>query len=92
MTVNEAKELYKNEYVEVEIYEPLSTGQHCPSRFHTDNCRAVDDYDEDAEAGLVELMGEDDYNHTLLANGDICADFDDWYGDKEAKVLCVMLK
>lgn len=44
------------------------------------------------EVGLYELMNEEEYNNTLMANGDIYADFEDWYGDKDAKVLCIMIK
>ena len=44
------------------------------------------------EVGLYELMNQDDYNDTLMANCDIYADFDDLYGDKNAKILCIMIK
>ena len=49
-------------------------------------------YDDDMEVGLYELMDEEEYNNTIMANCDIYADFEDWYGDKDAKVLCVMIK
>lgn len=50
------------------------------------------DYTEDMEVGLHELMDEEDYNQSLLAGCDITADFEDWYGDRNAKILCIMIK
>jgi hypothetical protein len=34
------------------------------------------DYTEDMEVGLYQLMSEEDYNHKLLSNTDLYADFD----------------
>lgn len=98
MTVAEVKELYKGEYVDLEVYKPLSRGYYYPNCFHGDNCVSLGDdsphgnYTEDMEAGLYELMDQEDYNNTLMANCDLYADFKDWYGDKNAKVLCIMIK
>lgn len=36
-------------------------------------------------------MDEEEYDETILANSGIKADFDDWYDDKEAKVLVIVL-
>jgi hypothetical protein len=36
-------------------------------------------------------MSEEEYDHSILANTSDKADFIDWYGDKDAKVLCIML-
>lgn len=92
MTVKEIKEIYDGNYVDLEVYKPMSTGKHYPHCFHTDNCKSVLEYNDNDDVGLWELMDEYDYEHSILANGDISADFEDWYGNKEAKVLCVMLK
>lgn len=98
MTVAEVKELYKGEYVDLEVYKPLSKGCYYPNHFHGDNCVGLGDgspegdYTEDMEVGLYELMDQDEYNNTLMANCDIYADFDDWYDNKNAKVLCIMIK
>ena len=98
MTIAEVKELYKGEYTEVEVYEPINRGKHNPNRIHTDNCYDLGDcsphgnYAEDMAVGLYQLMSEEDYNHTLLSNADLYADFEGWYGDKNAKVLCIMIK
>lgn len=91
MTIKEVKELYKGEYEDIEVYRPNSSGKHYPCCFHTDNCTWADDYNDNSEVGLWELMDENDYTSTLYANTIETADFDEYYGDKEAKVLCIML-
>lgn len=76
MTVGEVKELYKGEYVDLEVYKPLSRGHYYPNCFHGDNCVSLGDdsphgnYTEDMEAGLYELMDEEEYNNTIMANVD----------------------
>ena len=54
--------------------------------------RQCGNYTEDMEVGLHELIDEEDYNQSLLAGCDITADFEDWYGDRNAKILCIMIK
>lgn len=78
----EIKDMFDGDYVEVEVYKPLSTGRYYPNG----------DYTEDMEVGLHELVDEEDYNQSLLAGCDITADFEDWYGDRNAKILCIMIK
>ena len=98
MTIAEVKELYRGKYVNLEVYRSLSSGHCYPNHFHTDNCVELGDsspngeYTEDMEAVLYELMNQDEYNNTLMANCNIYADFNDWYGNKNAKVLCIMIK
>jgi hypothetical protein len=48
-------------------------------------CDGIDDFD-------FEVMDEDDYNTSVLANTGILADFKDTYGNKDAKVLVIVLK
>lgn len=48
-------------------------------------CDGIDDFD-------FEVMDEDDYNTSVLANTGILADFKDFYGNKDAKVLVIVLK
>ena len=61
---------------------------------HTDNTGCMDmkvtDLPEEFK-GDVQLMDEQEYDDTILANSSMCADFEDWYGDKDAKVLVVVL-
>lgn len=67
--------------------------------FHTDNIVPLDDelnfkelYCTDINEIDFEVMDEDDYNNTVLANACESADFEELYGDKNAKVLVVVLK
>lgn len=92
MTIKEVKEMYKGQYYEIEVYEPNSRGNHYPNHFHTDNCKFTEEFTDESEVGLYELMDEEDYNHSIMANTSDYADFEEWYGNKEAKVLCIMLK
>lgn len=89
--LKEVEELYSGQYIDLEVYRPASIGKYYPKVFHTDNARPyMDEPEEDLEIGLYELMDEETYNQTLLANTFEYADFEDWYGDKSAKVLVVM--
>lgn len=98
MTIKEVIEKNKGKYTELEVYKSLEKGKNYPSNFHTDNCRSLGEdsphgnYDDDMKVGLYELMDEEEYNNTIMANCDIYADFEDWYGNKNAKVLCIMIK
>lgn len=92
MTIKELKEIFKNRYVDMEVYEANSKGKYYPRTFHTDNCRWIDDYTEESEVGLYELMDEEDYNNSLLANSSFSFSFEDYYGNKDVKILCIMLK
>ena len=61
---------------------------------HTDNTACMDmkvDDLPDEFKGEVQLMDEEEYDHTLLANSSMSADFEEWYGNKDAKVLVVAL-
>ena len=84
MTVGEVKEMYSGRYVDCEIWEDGGNGT-----FHTDNIRSRDDGDDVVD---WELMDEDDYEHSVLANSCTVADFESWYGDSGAKVLCILVE
>ena len=43
------------------------------------------------EVSFYQFFNEDDYNNEILANCDITVDFNDCYGNKNAKVLCIMV-
>lgn len=93
MTIKDVKEMYEGMYAELEVYETWSVGKHYPNHFHTDNCfYVIEGYNDDSEVGLYELMDEEEYNNSILANTEMFADFEDWYGNKDARILCVMLK
>lgn len=86
MTVKEIMSIYSGEYDDIEFYEMVNQSH----RIHTDSIRAIECQDENKEVRHYELMDEDDYNHSVLANSSIYADFEAWYGNKDAKILIVV--
>lgn len=98
MTIKEVKEMYKEKFdngevYDIEVYEPRGWGRHYPDHFHTDNCDFVDEseWNDDTFVELYELMNEEDYRYSIDANSCISTNFEEWYDDKNAKVLVMML-
>ena len=91
-TRQEVQELAK-QAAEVQIFRFTQLDRYI-RKIHTDNTACmdmnVDDLPEEFK-GDVQLMDEEEYDNTLLANSCTSADFEDWYGDKDAKVLVVVL-
>lgn len=91
-TRNEIKQMAA-QAAEVEIYHFTQLDRYIRS-IHTDNTACLDitvDNLPEEFKGDVQLMDEEEYENTLLANSSMSADFEDWYGDKDAKVLVVVL-
>ena len=94
MKVYELLDLYKGEYVDLEIYELFSKNK----GFHTDNleCCLSSCYSIELLKNLEVLgywlMNEGDYNSEIMANTCENADFLEWYEDKNAKVLVLAVK
>lgn len=88
MTVREVKEMFKGDYVDVEVYEDKF--QHRVG-FHTDFIKDVEDYSDDDEVLEYQLMDEDEYSQSILANTGEQADFSDWYDDKDVEVLILKI-
>lgn len=64
-------------------------------RFYSDSILPVDTTVENVKDFKILnycVMSEKDYNETILANCHIKADFAVLYGDKDAKVLVILLK
>lgn len=63
--------------------------------FHTDSIHFVDSNEEKqffgAEAKDFAIMDEDEFNRTVFANVSSEADFDEFYDDKNAKVLVILV-
>ena len=89
-TIRDAKEEARNA-VEVEVYRWYNGKRHI---VHTDSIVSIDemleDFDDDTPCDCY-LMDENEYEHAILANSSIRADFADWYGDPNAKILIVIL-
>ena len=79
-TVKSVKEMYDGKYDEVEAY----VGDH----FHTDFCERTDDFSDNSVVTKYELMDEDSYNSSILANCGVR--FDDIHYRKD-KILCLLI-
>ena len=49
------------------------------------------EYDDYSEVSFYKLMNETEFNNSFFTDTDYKADFEELYGDKDAKVLCIML-
>ena len=90
MTIKELKELLEEqgrEYVNMEVYSYLFSNH----SIHTDSIKSVEEYSDDDEVIDYELMNEEDYQRTILANSCDIADFAEWYDDANAIVLIVII-
>lgn len=88
MTVKEIKERYDGQYVEVEYYVFNGSDHRIKDYTVSSDIDMVITGETKAEA--YELMDESEYNRSLC--GSIQANFGDWYGDKDAKVLVIVVK
>lgn len=87
-TIKEVIEERGNEVADIEIYK--FTGYR--HDIHNDFIKSVDvSHNSETEIYDYEIMDEEDYERTICANSDVFADFEEWYGDKNAKVLVIML-
>jgi hypothetical protein len=94
MTIKDVILQNKDGIADFEIYESVGRGEHFPNHFHTDSCKPADfpDLDQERDRILYAVMDEEEYNDTLLANTCIEADFAEWYNNKDAKVLVIMVE
>jgi hypothetical protein len=80
-----------NECIDVEFYK-FNNANH---KIHTDNITDIDmtwdELPEDIECEWIQA-DEEHYNRTILANTSISANFADWYGDNNAKVMLIVLE
>ena len=89
MTVKEVKEMYKGQYEEIEVYSTWNVGKHYPDHFHTDNCKFTEEFTDESKVGLYELMDEEDYNNSILANCSV--EFEEIY-EKNDKILVIVIE
>ncbi len=78
-----------NNYDDVEFYEYNNNNVH---GVHTDSITSLDV--DKLPAGMpcdIYEMDEDEYNKTILANSSTNANFDEYYGNKDAKVLVILI-
>lgn len=93
MNIKNLKELLKNQgkkYEEIETYVYRFNEK---KEIHTDYIKGVElEDDDEAEVIDYELMNEEEYNKSVLANSSLTADFEDWFGNKNAKILVVIVE
>ena len=91
-TVKELLDKYNGQYKEVEFYK--ATDNYKSREFHGDFIEPIDDEDvpDDCEVIGFEFMDEEQYDHTVLANCSIRANFEEWYDNRTALILCVLVK
>ena len=86
-TVAEVKKMYEGRYADIEFYK-FRFGQ---KRIHTDCIEYIEDVSDNAPVEDFELMDEEKYKFSVLANDFMEADFKTWYGSSEARVLVIIV-
>lgn len=88
--IKEIKEIYKkNNCCDYEIYKKNNKN----GSIHTDNLITVDERDlEKYNIHDYEIMDQEKYDHSILANSCIRADFQTWYDDEKAKILIIIVE
>ena len=87
MTVKELKESLYGQYADCEVYR-FRDDEHV---VHAEYVIAVNEVADDDEVCSYRLMNEAEYNKTIYANSSYTADFEDYFEDKNAKVLIIVL-
>ena len=93
MTVKELiKEQYTDDIADLEVY--AFTGKH--HSIHSDFINNLDEVFprekyEDYEVAAWEIMDQERYDNSVVANSCEVADFEMWYDNKDAKVLVIVI-
>ena len=91
-TVEDVLKLFSNEKIDdIEYYRNVNDKFF--KWFHGDFMESVDEEDVKPNDLVYTwgIMEEEEYEHSILANSGIYADFEDWYGNANAKVLIIVL-
>ena len=89
MNINEIIEREQGNYYDVEVYQPIFSNDDYHARgLHGDFVDYVEDYTGTEEVIKWAIMGEDDYNNSILAN--CCVQFDEIY-EKNDKILVILI-
>lgn len=83
---------YADEVADVEIYRSTQPSQYYRG-IYTDSISMCEDDNMVNDCNVLDfaIMDEAEYDATVLANSCIRADFDKWYGDKDARVLVIVV-
>lgn len=88
MKVSELLKEYSEKWTDYELYRYVGTKRN----IHTDNIKSVCGTHNELEVLDYALIDEEEYDKTVLANACESADFEDWYDDKNAKVLVIIVE
>lgn len=77
-------------HAEIESYK--SNGLHTRNNFHTDGIEACSEGSKLDYVKDFQIMNEEDYSHSINANSCIKTNFEEWFGDKDATVFCVLIE
>jgi len=93
MTINEIINEHQDVAV-VEVYASIGKGPYFPDHIHESNCNPVYSYSKDREREhiLYRVMNARTYEETMLADSCIEADFAEWFGNRDAKVLVILIE
>lgn len=93
-TLKELKEIENfNDYAAVEMYRPsFDNNDNRSYAFKTDFIDYCDDAKDEEEVIRWQSFGEDEYNNSINANNSLNDDFEELYGNKNAKVLVILIK
>ena len=94
MTINNVLKMYDGEFDDFEVYEYTDYRN---NHIHTDTIRAIDVesnpslMDREYKDMDIELMDEEDYNYSVAAGTGMKANFTEWFGNPNAKILVIAL-
>ena len=95
MTVEQLVRNYRNKVNEIEIYEWVNQRKY-RKKVLSSEITSIDESEvEDfrlCNPADWEVMDEDRYSETIMSGTCCYADFDEWYDDKDAKVLVIILE
>lgn len=89
MTLKKVINSVTGKYEEIEVFKNFNSNS---IGFHTDRIEFVDEWDGTEEVLEFELMDEETYANSINANSCVDTDFEEWFGNKTAKILCVKIK
>lgn len=86
--IKDMKNIDKNIY-DYDIYRYIDNNN---KKLHTDYIQAIYENYENMEVKEYYILGEQEYDDTILANSSYYADFGSWCGNKNAKILVIIVE
>lgn len=83
--------LNANSYDDVEFYRPMDEQHFNSCDLHGDTLWGSEPITNDEDVLEWQIMDEEDYNNTILANSGDDESFAELFGDEDAKILVIVL-